>query len=118
MSRDREWLAARQATLLAALVADGPTPPGFDPARLAVEAAGLAAKRRRVLAARIPDDVADALGAELDDRLTAWIATHPHHVGTSTHDVAAAFTLAQRRDGALPGRLRWPRRRRERRAGQ
>lgn len=40
-------LAARQAALVAALVADGPPPPGFDTARLAATRAALLRKRAR-----------------------------------------------------------------------
>lgn len=40
-------LAARQAALVAALVADGPAPPGFDAGRLAAARAALLRKRAR-----------------------------------------------------------------------
>lgn len=42
---ERVLLAAAQQRLLAALLSDAPAPPGFDPARLRVQSAALAAKR-------------------------------------------------------------------------
>jgi hypothetical protein len=98
----RRDLAARQAGLLAALVADAPVPAGFDPARVAAEARALHGKRRRVLA-RIVTGVLDAAGRpvppDLDDRLDRWIAGRPRRTGTGFHDDAHAFvaTLPRRR---------------------
>ena len=104
----REDLARRQAALLAALVADGPPPAGVDPARLALEADTLRAKRRRVLTRLLPPEVHDRLGAELGPRLDAWITAHPRHVGTSMHADADAFVATLRADGTLPrGRRGW-----------
>ncbi len=51
----RARLAHRQAELLAALVAGGPTPPGFVPEQLRIQAAGLAAKRRDTVARVAPE---------------------------------------------------------------
>ncbi len=103
----REDLARRQAELLAALVAGGPAPSGIDPARLAVEAGALRAKRRRVLVRLVPPDVRDRLGADLDARLDTWIAAHPRRTGTTMRDDAAAFVAD------LPARpSRWWARRR------
>lgn len=51
----REDLARAQAELLAALVADGPAPAGFDPVRLRVQSRALAAKRRSTAARRTRD---------------------------------------------------------------
>jgi hypothetical protein len=92
MSRDD--LAGRQAALLAALVADGPAPDGMDPARLALEAVALRAKRRRVLTRLLPPEVHDRLGAELGPRLDAWITAHPRQMGTSLRADADAFVAA------------------------
>lgn len=108
MSRDD--LAARQAALLAALVGDGPVPAGFDRARLATEADGLRAKRRRVLARLVDDDVVARLGDDLDAHLDAWVATHPRRTGTSSRDDAAAFTAHLRAQGLAPRHRRWWRR--------
>ena len=102
----REDLARRQAELLAALVADGPAPAGIDPARLAVEADALRAKRRRVLARLVPPDVHARLGDELPASLDAWITAHPRAVGTSMHADADAFVAALRTDGTLGRRRR------------
>ena len=97
----REELAARQAALLAALVAAGPAPAGIDPARVALEAAALRAKRRRVLARLVPVEVHERLGAELAPRLDAWIAAHPRRTGTSMHADADAFVAHLRTEGLL-----------------
>ncbi|WP_218671184.1 hypothetical protein [Microbispora sp. GKU 823] len=50
----RAALAAAQAELLAALVAGGRVPDGFDPGRVAVQARGLLAKRRGSVRPRRP----------------------------------------------------------------
>jgi hypothetical protein len=97
----RDDLARRQAALLAALVAAGPPPAGIDPARLALEADALRAKRRRVLTRLLPPEVHDRLGAELGPRLDAWITAHPRHVGTSMRADADAFLAVLRADGVL-----------------
>jgi hypothetical protein len=98
----REDLAARQAELLVALVAGGPAPAGIDPARVALEADGLRAKRRRVLARLLPPEVHDHLGAELGPRLDAWINAHPRREGMSMHADADAFVAALRAGRVLP----------------
>jgi hypothetical protein len=98
----REELARRQAALLAALVAEGPVPEGVDPARVALEADALRAKRRRVLARLVPAEVHERLGAELGPRLDAWITARPRREGTSMHVDADAFVAALRADGVLP----------------
>lgn len=59
----RARLARRQADLLAALVAGGPVPAGFDPRQVAAQAAALAAKRRDT-AARVAPDLARLLGTD------------------------------------------------------
>ncbi|GAA4925393.1 hypothetical protein EV188_102834 [Actinomycetospora succinea] len=102
----REDLARRQAELLAALVAGGPAPSGVDPARVALEADALRAKRRRVLARLLPAEVHDAPGQDLGRRLDAWIAAHPRREGTSMRADTDAFVAALRADGALPRGLR------------
>ncbi|WP_433800512.1 hypothetical protein [Actinomycetospora sp. CA-084318] len=99
----RRDLAARQAEFLAALVADGPVPAGFDAGRVAAEARALHRKRRRVLA-RIVVGMLDAAGRpvppDLDGRLDAWLVERPHRTGSGFHDEARAFVAT------LPGRRR------------
>ncbi|GAA0577384.1 DUF692 domain-containing protein [Streptomyces crystallinus] len=51
----RTRLAVAQTSLLSALVAGTPVPPGFDPARLRVQARALAAKRADVVAKVAPE---------------------------------------------------------------
>ncbi|GAA3653119.1 hypothetical protein GCM10023079_47820 [Streptomyces chitinivorans] len=51
----RRRLAAAQTALLGALVADGPAPAGFDPARLEVQRRALVAKRASVIAGIAPE---------------------------------------------------------------
>jgi hypothetical protein len=51
----RRRLAAAQAALLGALVADGPVPEGFDPERLRVQSRALIAKRASVVAGIAPE---------------------------------------------------------------
>ncbi|MEI7032724.1 DUF692 family multinuclear iron-containing protein [Streptomyces pratensis] len=57
----RERLAVAQGGLLAALVAGGPAPEGFDPWRLRVQSRALAAKRADVVA-RVAPELPDILG--------------------------------------------------------
>ncbi|WP_018349637.1 hypothetical protein [Longispora albida] len=63
-------LAERQAALVAALVAGGPDPEGFDPGQLAVMRHALLVKRAGEVAAAWP-----ALAREAD--LRALLAGHP-----------------------------------------
>ncbi|MDD7940182.1 hypothetical protein PHK61_17300 [Actinomycetospora lutea] len=107
----REDLARRQAELLAALVAGGPAPDGIDPARVALEADALRAKRRRVLARLLPGDVHTVLGDDLGPRLDAWITAHPRRVGVSMRADADAFLATLRADGTLSRGFRAMRRR-------
>ena len=51
----RERLAHAQSALLAALLADGPVPPGFDAERLDVQSRALRAKRADVVAKVAPE---------------------------------------------------------------
>lgn len=57
----RQRLAAAQAALLGALVADAPAPEGFDRDRLRVQARALAAKRVSVVA-KVAPELPDILG--------------------------------------------------------
>ncbi|CAM2906644.1 hypothetical protein [Skermania piniformis] len=80
-------LAQEQAALVRALVADGPVPPGFDAADLAVTARALLHKRADEVAQRYPMLVA-ALGADYLPTFTAWAAGRPK---TSTAADGRAF---------------------------
>lgn len=64
-------LASRQAALLAALVAGGPLPAGFDAAAVGVAALALRRKRAGEVARAWPA-VAAALGPEWGERFTHW----------------------------------------------
>jgi hypothetical protein len=109
----RADLAARQAALLDALLAGGPRPAGFDPARLAAQAEALHAKRRRVVAALRPDLPA-LLGTRFAALFGEYARAHPRRTGTGAADDAAAFAgwLADRGeiDPPVPRRRRWHRR--------
>ncbi|WP_410669184.1 hypothetical protein [Amycolatopsis sp. cmx-4-68] len=72
----REELAARQAELLHALLADGPAPPGFDASRLRVEANVLRRKHGRVLAHQRPE-LAEALGDRFGPLFTEFNGERP-----------------------------------------
>ena len=69
-------LAQRQADLVAALVSGGPTPPGFDPRRVAATADALLRKRAEEVGKRWP-----ALRAQLStqwtDEFSQWARTRP-----------------------------------------
>ncbi|MBW4717481.1 hypothetical protein [Saccharothrix obliqua] len=107
----RERLAAAQAGLLRALLADGTPPAGFDPERLRVEARSLLNKRRGVVAALRPD-----VAAELADRFRPlfdeYARAHPRRDGTRFREDAAAFAEWATARGELtpPRRRRWWRR--------
>lgn len=73
-TRPSGTLAERQAALVAALVADAPDPPGFDPARLAVARRALLRKRAGEAAKHWP-----VLAASLGPRWSTVFAVH--HVG-------------------------------------
>ncbi|NYI07947.1 hypothetical protein FHU37_004976 [Allostreptomyces psammosilenae] len=99
----RGRLAAAQAELLAALVAGGPAPAGFDPARLRTQAAALAAKRRRV-ARRVWPELAHALGDRFDPLFDDYAARHPRPAEGARADVRA-FAADLRARGLLPAGL-------------
>lgn len=105
----RDRLAERQAQLLHALLAGGPTPAGFDPRRLEVEARALRSKRRGVVAMIEPDACAD-----LEDRFVPlfdeYAKTHPRKEGSRAREDAWAFVEWLREHGHLPKPKRWRRR--------
>lgn len=101
----RARLAAGQQALLAALVAGGTAPDGFDPERLRVQARSLTLKRTRVAAAHHPW-LAEALGADHAVLFARYAHTHPLTAGRSGHADAAAFEAYLRDTGVMPKRPR------------
>ncbi|WP_078910834.1 DUF692 domain-containing protein [Streptomyces sp. NRRL WC-3742] len=77
---DREHLALRQGELLAALVAAGPVPPGFDPAQVRAQRAGLASKRRDT-AAKVAPELPRLLGSAYGPLFLDYARTHPQTGG-------------------------------------
>ena len=93
----REELAARQAQLLRALLADGDPPPGFRAEDLDREAKALRAKRRRVTAMLRPD-VAEELGEQYVAAFERFARTRPKSVDTRARQDAddfAAWAIAE-----------------------
>lgn len=76
----RARLARRQEELLAALVAGGPVPPGFDPAQVRAQSAGLAAKRRDT-AAKVAPELRRLLGRQYGPLFLAYAGTRPQTGG-------------------------------------
>ncbi|MGQ0837892.1 hypothetical protein [Actinokineospora sp.] len=103
----RERLAAAQADLLRALLADGQPPPGFDQNALRTEAAALLAKRRRV-AAQLAPDLAGELGKRFGPLFDEYARAHPRRDGSRAREDAAAFDrwLADRGE-RTPAKPRW-----------
>jgi hypothetical protein len=103
-------LAEAQARVVAALVAGGELPEGFDPERMRVQAAGLIAKRRGIVA-RIRPDVADAAGPDLAAEFTAYArarAAPPPDYRTDADDFAAWLRERGRMaPEAEPPKRRW-----------
>lgn len=72
----RRRLAEAQLALLAALVADAPSPPGFDPARLDVQRRALLAKRLGVVR-KIAPEPAEILGDDFHDLFLGYARGRP-----------------------------------------
>lgn len=107
---ERQRLADAQAELLRAVLADGPTPAGFDALRLHAQANALRAKRRRVVAALRPDLPAN-LGDRFGPLFDEYAHTNPRREGVTARDDAAAFARwLIERDEFQPSRQRrwWP----------
>ncbi|WP_155542315.1 hypothetical protein [Amycolatopsis camponoti] len=83
-------LAAQQAALLRALLADGPAPPGFDTARLRVEAQVLRRKHGRVLAYQRPE-LAEQLGERFGPLFAEFAAGRPKRDAERSGAYADAF---------------------------
>jgi hypothetical protein len=88
LTEPRERLATAQRELLAALVAGGAPPGGFDRERLGIQADSLIAKRRGLVARAAPDLVT-ALGAEFRPLFAAYAAGRPKPPGGSRGDARA-----------------------------
>ena len=86
----RERLAQAQSELLAALLAGGPPPTGFDERLLRVEARSLLAKRRGIVAMLNPEMV-DELGDRFRPLFDEYALTHPRTSGSRAREDAAAF---------------------------
>jgi hypothetical protein len=84
----RDELAARQASLVAALVADGGVPTGVDGERVRIQAMALLRKRGRGVAHAEPE-LAAALGASFDPAFAEYATGRPQEGGYA--DDAAAF---------------------------
>ncbi|CAM3828224.1 hypothetical protein [Smaragdicoccus niigatensis] len=72
----REELAKQQEALVAALVAGGPPPAGFDSLALQATAVALLNKRAGEVAHRAPD-LTYQLGAEFAARFREWASSRP-----------------------------------------
>ncbi|MET8335060.1 hypothetical protein ABZV14_38960 [Streptosporangium canum] len=96
----REALAGAQAVLLAALVAGGAAPPGFDEGRLRIQAASLISKRRGTVA-RVRPDLVALLGGDFAREFEAYARGRPKPPGGSRAD-ARDFADRLRAAGRLP----------------
>jgi hypothetical protein len=94
-------LAARQAELVRALLAEGPVPAGFDPDRVRAEATALLAKRRRVTA-RLRPDLAAALGERFRPLFDCWARDNPHRSEVSFRSDVDAFARWLHHSGHHP----------------
>lgn len=97
-------LATQQAALVRALVAGGPVPAGFAPARITATAAALARKRAREVAKAWPV-LAHQLGGGFTDRFLAYAAANPRQ-GEGVLADGLAFARALERAGELSGEAR------------
>lgn len=98
---DRDELALRQTALLAALVAGGPVPEGFDRERVRAQTTSLAAKRRNGVARALPH-LAAALGDRWPGTFMDWARTHPKPASGGSRADGHAFAEYLRLRGELP----------------
>jgi hypothetical protein len=91
-------LAGRQAALVAALVAGGPLPPGFDAGRVEAAAAALLRKRAGEVAEAWPL-LAAALGPRWKPEFVGWARGR---VRAGSFADGFAFAVALRDAGTLP----------------
>ncbi|GAA1944734.1 hypothetical protein [Amycolatopsis minnesotensis] len=106
MTTGRDRLAGQQAELLTALLAGGPSPPGFDENRVHVERKLLRAKRRRVVGYLRPD-LPEALGDRFAALFGAYADERPKFAGTRAREDADAFAAWLVERGELPKPRRW-----------
>ncbi|MCP3804536.1 hypothetical protein NLX83_35230 [Allokutzneria sp. A3M-2-11 16] len=105
----RDRVAAAQAELLRALLADGTPPEGFDTERLALQSRSLLAKRTRVMASVRPD-LAEALGDRFRDLFHAYAKENPRPTGIGYRADSETFTTWLHERDHLPKprpRRRW-----------
>ena len=115
---ERARMARRQAELLHALLANGPTPAGFDPVRLKAQSRMLTAKRRAVIRRNSPD-LADQLGDRFAALCEQYCGECPLISGEEPSSDVAQFRhwlavrgeipTPSRRGRLLPGRRTKPR---------
>jgi pimeloyl-ACP methyl ester carboxylesterase len=79
----RERLAAEQAEVVRALVAQGPLPVGFHEARFRAFARSLVNKRRQALVRAWPSLIR-VIGKAYPEKFTSYAETHPLPEGAST----------------------------------
>jgi hypothetical protein len=96
----RERLAEAQSELLAALLAGGPSPAGFDERLLRVEAKSLLAKRRGIVAMLNPE-VVDELGDRFRPLFDEYALAHPRTSGSRAREDAADFAAWARERGDI-----------------
>ncbi len=101
----RAALAERQHALLAALVAGGPLPAGFDPDEVRAQAVALAAKRRDTVA-RVAPEPAQLLGPDFGPLFLRYARRRPQSGGY--RDDARDFVgwALAAKDGALDAECR------------
>ncbi|GAA4597552.1 hypothetical protein GCM10023194_72690 [Planotetraspora phitsanulokensis] len=98
----RESLRASQAALLAALVAGGGVPDGFDRERVRIQAHSLVAKRRGLVARRRPDLVM-SLGPDFAGKFAAYAAGRPKPAGGSQADARSFAEWLGAQEGPSQG---------------
>lgn len=98
----RADLARRQAELLAALVAGGPVPPGFDERQVRAQSVGLASKRRDTTA-KVAPELARSLGPRYGPLFLAYARRHPQTGGYRADARAFAEWVLGREGPATQG---------------
>ena len=90
VDRARANLAAQQAELLGALVAEGAEPEGFHAERLRTQSRMLRAKRRGVVSRHCPE-LEQQLGERFGPLFEQYCREHPPRAGISARDDARRF---------------------------